>query len=67
MEFPRIWERINNTTSRLQVLGGWLVEVIEENGMDMVSDAWRISAATMVFVPDPKYEWKLEPEKMIKK
>ena len=57
------WEDIDNYHTRAKVFGGWIVKASEsvthdtrDNGMQSGWD-WRIA---MVFVPDPKHEWKLE-------
>ena len=56
------WELIKadpkSDTLRAKVLGGWIVNQVnylkDNRGHDMgISDS-------MVFVPDPKHEWKIE-------
>ena len=51
MQYPRIWEKIDNDTHRLRVHEGWLVT--HDISIDFTS---------MVFVPDKDNRWDLEPE-----
>lgn len=45
-------EEIAVTTARAKVIGGWIVHhtVCDENG----------NSLSMVFVPDPKHDWKCD-------
>jgi len=47
--YPRKWESIDTWTTRLRVVGGWLVV---RSG----------TGAPMLFLSDPKHEWQLEPK-----
>jgi len=46
------WERLDKTTARLKVPGGWVLRSV----------AWYTDSVSLhhVFVADPEHEWKLE-------
>lgn len=52
------WETIQSepyqSTNRLPVIGGWLVAVVEYGEDGGI-------AQSVVFVPDPKHEWTVQP------
>ena len=56
MEYPRIWETINEDkeagSTRLKIHGGWLVVSWCKNG----------SSEPLIFIPDPAHQWELEPK-----
>ena len=49
------WERIAESTFRLRVFGGWLVEVIEFGEVN--------NFPALTFVPDAEHLWTIEQEK----
>ncbi len=55
MTYPRKWEDITDDPragcSRLKIFGGWLV----------VSWSANSEHENLIFIPDPKHEWVLEP------
>lgn len=57
------WEQMNvdpdwayQTTRRLKVIGGWLVET---SGTTPVSSVSEINVA-VTFIPDPNHEWEIK-------
>lgn len=55
---PFTWETVENDTSRGEVAGGWLVRVRWAT--------FRSDAESMVFVPDPDHEWRIEKSLRLK-
>ena len=56
--YPREWEEISNGTSRMKVPREWIVSDIQYG--PVVDETEFPVSSSMVFVPDPLHEWKLE-------
>lgn len=52
--YPRRWEGVTLTTSRLIVPGGWIVTTWD------YTDDGGVDGQSLVYVPDPKHEWVLK-------
>lgn len=53
------WEQLGETTTkRAKVIGGWLVSNTPRYSHDVILEDAVPFATSMVFVPDPKHEWK---------
>ena len=57
--YPRQFHMINDSTSRMKVPGGWLVNFYGHISSMYHSDAL---CGSITFLPDPNYEWTLEPQ-----
>ena len=57
VRYTRKWEAIDNSTRRLRIYGGWLVnsETFYQGSVELLSES-------LVFVPDMTHEWGLEEE-----
>ncbi|NTU49532.1 MAG: hypothetical protein HGA87_01315 [Desulfobulbaceae bacterium] len=58
---PPKWEDITKTTSRMKVIGGWIV--LHKSRRDIEQTYAGIIATSisesMVFIPDPNHEWRI--------
>lgn len=50
-----MWKRIDDTTNRMKVPGGWIVSTFVAVGHSC--------SIHSVFVPDPQHTWEWEPDK----
>lgn len=46
---PFKWEKIEIDAWRAKVVGGWVLQTINNQ------------SESMVFIPDPNHEWRIEP------
>jgi hypothetical protein len=64
------WEQITESTARMNVINGWLVynrtvvgtnrELIYNRTVIGTNREIKLLSESMVFVPDPNHEWKVE-------
>ncbi len=55
--YPRDWESVNSHLQRLKVPGGWLVN---KSNTLIIGVKEAVACESMIFFPDPDFEWVLE-------
>lgn len=55
-----MWEKIDDGTSRMKVPTGWIVRNFYKATVTTPYNGAVSITSSMVFVPDPKHDWKLQ-------